>query len=286
MQTLLLTLIAFGLLGALAGISALYLKLHRRLAKLDALVGKVLREARGGWGDVGKLMKERDLELRKFMTATHLKTQQAVNDDHIQSGYINAIGTMYTKFPVFMGGPALDGFTSRVLFDRIERDRPKVILELGSGSSTVMIAALLEKLGMMGTRHIAIDDSEHYLEVTKRNYERHGFRRKAEFWHCPLVSTGEGEPAWYDGVADRLQGEQVDLVLVDGPPSFLHPRSREPALRAIYPFLSERAVVILDDTKRDAEKAIVQAWREEFPDLDVQVQGRGKGCVEFIRSPA
>src|SRR5690606_39283879 len=110
-----------------------------------------------------------------LIECSHVVNRDVFMDDHIQAGYAIYIATLYPSFPVFLGGPALDGFSARILFERIEQDRPKTILELGSGASTIMIAALLQKLSLSQTRLISVDDSEYYLEATRRNFERHGF---------------------------------------------------------------------------------------------------------------
>jgi hypothetical protein len=137
---------------------------------------------------------------------------------------------------------------------------------------------------MHDTRHIVVDDSEYYLGVTKQRFSRYGFRRVPEFLHCPLVPAEDPEaPAWFGGLVDKLAGTKVDLVLVDGPPGALHPRSREPALEKLLPFLSDDAAVILDDANRPEEKAIVRRWRKLAPDLELSTSRHGKGFVVLYK---
>jgi hypothetical protein len=59
--------------------------------------------------------------------------------------------------------------------------------------------------------------------------------------------------------------EQVDLLIVDGPPAHEpgHGRRRAPALAAFGPLLPETATVILDDVNRPGERDVLTAWESE-----------------------
>lgn len=275
----------------LVGVIGIYLKLHRRLGKVDRLIGDLKREMvrlgkEAQTSERKQLERDEKLEKalersRKAIERSHEVTREVLKDDQVQAGYANSIATLYPSFPVFLGGPALDGFSARILFERIEQDRPKTILELGSGASTIMIAALLQKLSLSQTRLISVDDSEYYLEATRRNFERHGFGTKVDFWHCPMSESHRDEPGWYSGVLERLGDTKLDLVLVDGPSGSFHARSREPALPRLFSHLSEHATVILDDAARAGEQAIMESWKKAFPQMDVRFHRRGKGCAEF-----
>ncbi len=264
----LLLLLLLGVTLSLAGQAVFFVVTHRRLVRLE-------RNSRTAFRQV--------LEAQKRQAKQLAHAQRVAAEDTVQAGYVNALASLFPKFPVFMGGPAIDGYSARALFERIENDRPKVVVEFGSGSSTVMIAALLDRLGMHDTRHIAIDDNEYYLGITERNVSRHGFNVKTEFWHCPLKAEKEGEPAWYSGVTERLAETKVDLVLVDGPVGELHPMSRYPAMDVMLPLMSDSGVLILDDAQRPGEDEIVSLWQEKFPDLAVRRKRRGKGYAEFSR---
>lgn len=220
----------------------------------------------------------RDIERRTGALFDH------VVDVHTGFGYISAISTLLKEYPTFFAGVALDGHTARALFEQVELHRPKVILELGSGSSTVLLGALLDKLGISDTRHISVDDSAYYLDATKQRYARYKFKHQVEFLHCPLQkSDGDPGPAWYGGLVEKLGDTKIDLVLVDGPPGAFHPRSRQPALERLLPYLSETAVVILDDTNRDEEQAILREWRKLAPDMKFSRGHRGKGFAIVSR---
>jgi hypothetical protein len=67
------------------------------------------------------------------------------------------------------------------------------------------------------------------------------------------------------------QSPKLDLVIVDGPTAYEpgKAKSREPALPLNRPFLSERAVVILDDVNRKGESEILDRWLQDYPEFSL-----------------
>lgn len=289
MESLVPVQLAVCILGLLMVV--LYLQARHRFGKLDRRISQLLhrqetllREATTQTAELRRKSATIQTQLDGFLDlGKRVQEQISALDEHAHDlhtgyGYIQAIQPLVQQYPVFFGGVALDGFTAQALFERIEQDRPRVILELGSGSSTVMVAALLERLGLNETRHLVVDHSRYYLDITRERFARHGFGRTAEFLHCPLVQEdGPDEPAWFGGLTEKLTGMELDLVLVDGPPGAFHPRSREPALPKLHRFLSNKAAVILDDTNRAEEGAIVKRWLEFAPEMEPSRSKHGKG---------
>lgn len=202
----------------------------------------------------------------------------------LELGHLHSLSAFGFSYPVFFGAWAVDGFTARAIVETIERLRPKVVLELGSGSSSVLIAATLKKLGMSKTtRHIVVDHLDEFLGVTGRNLAIQGLGEHVELWHCPLTQPQQGEPPWYGGLTERLESLQLDVVLVDGPPGSVHPHARKPAMNALHPFLSEQVAVILDDASRRLEREVISEWLRDYPDLRVSFSRRGKGFAQMWR---
>ena len=71
--------------------------------------------------------------------------------------------------------------------------------------------------------------------------------------------------AWYAVPEDAALPERVDLLLVDGPPSYEGARVREPAMRMLAERLREGALILVDDANRPDERAMITAWSEAFP---------------------
>ena len=79
-----------------------------------------------------------------------------------------ALVQLGVPFPVFLGDASLDAFMARALVSSLLEYQPRVIVELGSGSSTVIIARTLMVLGMDDVLHLSVDHEAHYLDISRR----------------------------------------------------------------------------------------------------------------------
>ena len=140
----------------------------------------------------------------------------------------------------------------------IARKRPKVVLELGSGTSSIWIAYALEK---DGGRLISVDHETDFADRTRSLLELHEVSHLAEVRLAELsqLNINGEEFQWYSVDAFRDLNE-IDLLLVDGPPGSLGETARYPALHVLEPRLAPNAVVILDDADRSGEQGIVRRW--------------------------
>jgi predicted O-methyltransferase YrrM len=159
--------------------------------------------------------------------------------------------------------------------------RPSLVVECGSGLSTLWAAYALERSGGEG-RVIALENDEYYAEKTRVSVAAHGLSHRAEVRHAAIldVKAGGSTQPWYnpDRIADLYA---VDVLFVDGPTGSLAPQSRYPALPVFRDRLSPGAVILLDDAGRDDEKAITERWRDEFPELEVHILPHEKGTALF-----
>lgn len=142
-------------------------------------------------------------------------------------------------------------------------NRRRVVLELGSGLSTVYLAALLASQGGL----LVSVDHEAEWQKHVRNWLTPEQAAATTFVHASLLACSfEGEAVqWYDAaaIADALRGRGgVDLLLIDGPPAYFHERclNRGPALAALRKTLAPSATIILDDINRSGEQHIAQCW--------------------------
>lgn len=158
-----------------------------------------------------------------------------------------------------MGGWALTPRGLLQAIDLVNRPGVSLVVECGSGTSTLFLARALE---LKGSGHvIALEHSQEYLEQTENALQQHGLTEFAEVRHAPLKEVEVfGAPyMWYSWstIADL---EEIDLLLVDGPPGDTGTWARYPA----YPLLRERlapgALIVVDDAQRSDEKAMVEAW--------------------------
>jgi predicted O-methyltransferase YrrM len=220
-----------------------------------------------------------------------LRTQvnhDAINLLRAQARELEGLHQLYAGFqpraPMPSSGQwALNPTDLLAVLHLIEQRRPRLVLELGSGTSTVWIAYALERVG---GRLISLDHDPGYAEQTRTMLGAHGLTGVAEVRNAPLCPVEIRGTAfeWYDpaaltGVAD------VDLLLVDGPPGSTGPMSRYPALDMLRGKLSRHATVVLDDIGRDDEQETLRRWADEDDRLRIEPTLIGQhGILSYPRS--
>ena len=130
------------------------------------------------------------------------------------------------------------------------------IVECGAGVSTVLLARLLRERGAGSL--VSIEHDCHWAAVVQGQLRREGLDTTATVIHSPL----QGDPPWYE--LDRLDAvpEDVDLLVVDGPPACDpgHGTRRAPALPWFDGRLVPGASVLLDDIDRPGERQVIADW--------------------------
>jgi predicted O-methyltransferase YrrM len=159
--------------------------------------------------------------------------------------------------------------------------QPKLVLELGSGTSTVWLAYALEK---SGGRLVSLDHDPGYAEKTRAMLAAHGLTEVAEVRDAPLrpvLLDGRSFP-WYD--TDALTDVRaVDLLLIDGPPEKTGPDARYPAMRVLEDKLADAATVVFDDAHRHDEQQALRKWVETIEGLTEEGEAPGRHAVLSYR---
>lgn len=155
------------------------------------------------------------------------------------------------------------------LHAHIMATRPRVIVEFGSGASTLVIADALRQNGV--GKLISIEHSDHYGAQTLGTLQAEALEGwvdlridDLEAWEGEHLNPEDAEKPsrWYP--VSLLEGvENVDLLWVDGPPGATCLFSRYPALPALADKLSPNAEVWMDDTIRQEEKDTCERWAKD-----------------------
>ena len=184
--------------------------------------------------------------------------------------------------PWFTGWAATPELGAR-LYQLVRDKTPDLVVELGSGASSVIIAAALEENGE--GRLISVDQSEDYAEQTNRQLARQGLSIRAQVVVAPIIETSvDGRPSlWYD--PDRIpEAGPIDMLVIDGPHRELQKMARYPALPMLFDRLAPGAIIVLDDADRKDERKSVQAWVDSFDGLEAEFVETSKGLAVLRRS--
>lgn len=190
---------------------------------------------------------------------------------------IRALVPARTTMPSTQGWAA-SPITISALVREIIDTKPSLVVEIGSGGSSVWVGYCLERQG--GGRCISLEHDEEYAAKTRADVARHGLGQYVEVVHCPLTSVDvAGETfRWYD--LSKVEGlEGIDIVFVDGPPGTTGPLARYPALPVLRERCAPGARFILDDAARPDERAIVQRWVQEHGAVAGDRTPGPVGCV-------
>ena len=208
-------------------------------------------------------------ERRRTRAVVRRVAKAGVARDRRQFAQIEALSWLIDVLPLAYPLRPTRGFASSpdlllLLVRLIDEHRPSLVFELGSGVSTIVMAARLKALGTGSI--ITVDHEARYADEARRELALHGLSEVASVIHAPLtdVVLPTGTFSWYD-LPDGVPGSGIDLLFVDGPPMAAGELARYPALPILGPRLSPGAVIVMDDTTRPDEAAAVSRWHADLP---------------------
>jgi predicted O-methyltransferase YrrM len=158
-----------------------------------------------------------------------------------------------------------------VLVDLVIAERPSLVVECGSGASTLWLALAMRRFGIDG-RIVALDHDTAFSGRTRDFLARHHVGDLAEVRDAPLETFRlDGETySWYASRAwEDLTG--IDLLFVDGPPATTGHRARYPALPLLNGALSAAATAVLDDLVVPDMQEVLRLWLDAYPDFGSEI---------------
>jgi predicted O-methyltransferase YrrM len=171
-----------------------------------------------------------------------------------------------------------------VLVDLVITERPSLVVECGSGASTLWLALAMRRFGIDG-RIIALDHDPVFASKTRDLLARHDVRDLAEVRDAPLESFSlDGQSySWYARRAwEDLTG--IDLLFVDGPPATTGHQARYPALPLLIGSLSPVATAVLDDLVVPDMQKVLRLWLDVYPDFGSEILPLEKQAAVLRRS--
>lgn len=139
-------------------------------------------------------------------------------------------------------------------------DKDDVIVELGSGTSTLWMAAALRR-DQREARIVSVDHDAEWANYTWRALEQNGLSRFVDLRVSPLSERSDlpDKPTWYS--PEAFHGlANITMLFVDGPPRRTGPMARRPAIAQLAPLMARSCTVVLDDTNRPDERDQVAMW--------------------------
>lgn len=171
-----------------------------------------------------------------------------------------------------------------MLLNEIRARRPGLVVELGSGASTVLTGYALESLGV--GRLISLEHDPVYAQRSQELIGAHGLDSVAVVRLAPLFPVNlDGEVyTWYAPHGYAGLGP-IDMLVVDGPPARLGCQARYPAFPVLASLLSPDVVILVDDGMREDEATIVKRWQVLDSRLKAKYVHTEKGAYVLRRVP-
>lgn len=236
-------------------------------------------------GRIGQLSVESQ---RTFDTLRQVRS--GVNTELKQTfRQLEALQNLNTVLPVTDLLPASRGWAASpdllaVLVDLVITQRPALVVECGSGASTLWMALAMRRFKVDG-RIIALDHDPVFGGKTRDLLARHDVEDLAEVRDAPLETcTLNDQPySWYAKQAwQDLTG--IDLLFVDGPPAATGYQARYPALPLLNDSLSAAATIVLDDLVVPDMQSSLQQWLEAYPAFGSEILPLEKQAAILRRS--
>ena len=197
---------------------------------------------------------------------------------------LNAVLPAHDVLPATRGWAASPDLLM-VLVDLVITERPSLVVECGSGASTLWLALAMRRFEIDG-RIVALDHDPVFGAKTRDLLARHNVGDLAEVRDAPLESFSlDGEAySWYTRRAwEDLKG--IDLLFVDGPPAATGDQARYPALPLLSKSLSPVAAVVLDDLVVPDMQKVLRRWLDAHPDFSSEILPLEKQAAVLRRVP-
>ena len=184
---------------------------------------------------------------------------------------LDRLGLPHDSLP-HLGSWKADTYFLWRIVHAIETLRPREVVELGCGASSLVIAKALEANG--GGRLTSLDQHADFLAATARWLAEYGLAPAMR--HAPIVEdASEWSHSWY--ALPPLPAE-IDLLVIDGPPWTLNPFVRGRA-EVLFDRIRPGGMVLLDDAARPGERVVAQRWKRAWPQFEFRLLPGAKGTL-------
>ncbi len=176
------------------------------------------------------------------------------------------------------------------IVNHIQINDCKVIVECGSGVSTILIGNLLKQRNR--GQLYALEDDRDWHDFLSGILSKQELNRYVTLVYAPLkpFPGSIANTSWYDTERANLAlntVSSIDLLIVDGPKS-VNELSRAPALSFFESRINGSSLIILDDANRSMERGVLDRWQQEFNITIVRQSEtcKGQAYIQFSQKTA
>lgn len=212
-------------------------------------------------------------EVKETLRIFQLDGQQLTDSYFVQMEYLCGV---YSLLPNLGSLPPTRGWSVSPDFllkltKVVLLERPKFILELGSGVSTLVINACIQKNGL--GKLVSVDHDSKFANMCYEHLMSQTQSSNTTIVFCPLKKYILSNESWQWYNIDKLVIEdKIDLLIIDGPPRVIQDKSRYPAIPILLDKLAKSSKIIIDDYKRNDEQEIVKLWISYLTNLGYKVE--------------
>lgn len=260
-----------------------------RVGAIDDRVGSVHQSVEHLEGQVASVTSSVEAVRSELRNSLHEVKNLgfSARDRDEMSREIQAISAMYSllsparEFPP-IGGWAVSAEAGLEITRLIAQHEPELVVETGSGTSTVLAAQALQKLG--SGRLIALEHDIAYARKTRKLLEERDLDKIATVVVAPLSAyrINSADYSWYE-LEQELLTTPIGLLIVDGPPGTTCDLARYPAVPLLFEHLNSQSIVVIDDASREDERTIVERWHQDFGLVEVsQTKDGDLSVLRFV----
>ena len=166
----------------------------------------------------------------------------------------------------------------KLVVETIMINKPKLVLELGSGVSSIIASKSLEKNG--NGKLISIDNNDKYAKFTRERLSMENLTDVARVITSELKMQiiNEQNYMWYESTFLKEINQNIDLLIIDGPPRIINKNARYPAIPLLKNYFSEKIIILIDDGNRQDDSQTIKKWLFEFDDFISEYIDTEKGA--------
>lgn len=211
----------------------------------DKLQSRPLKLVNRTVGEGGEIVRSKLSHLNKLLDKSNEYKKYKVN-----KRYINLIN-----------GSTISHEGMQLLTLIVKKISPMVVLEFGSGLSTLFLSNVISKKSLL----ISVEDNIEYLNKTMKILDK--FRKNTIVQCAPITRLTFKLKSFLSYELTYLKyltNKKLDLVFIDGPLGYKY--GREYSIYALIPYITNKTIFVLDDSNRFGEQEALTNWKRVFVD--------------------